>query len=150
VFWTTLRCFWPRWSDLLLIVKPEAVIGWHRAGFGLYWRRRSRRGSGRPRIAREARDLIVRLAQENPDWGAPKIHAELQKLGFYDRGANGGSLRAPLVRRGHPERKWLAFLRNHREVIAAMDFFTVPTVTFRVLFKSIRDPLGSIVLTVIR
>jgi hypothetical protein len=60
-FWTTLRCFWPRWFDVLLIVKPETVIGWHRAGFRLYWRWRSRSGGCRPRIAREARDLIVRL-----------------------------------------------------------------------------------------
>jgi hypothetical protein len=82
LFWTTLRRFWPRWSDVVLVVKPETVIGWHRAGFRLYWRWRSRLRGGRPRVTQELRDLIARLAEENPDWGAPKIHGELQKLGF--------------------------------------------------------------------
>jgi len=63
-------------------VKPETVIGWHRAGFRLYWRWRSRPGSGRPKITDEIRVLIRRLAKDNPDWGAPKIHGELLKLGF--------------------------------------------------------------------
>jgi len=77
-----LRCFWPRWSDVLLIVKPETIIAWHRAGFRFYWRWRSRSRGGRPRITQELRDLITRLAKENPDRGAPKIHGERQKLGF--------------------------------------------------------------------
>src|SRR5215472_7791664 len=80
-FWTTLRRLWPGWTDVLLIVQPETVVRWHRAGFRLYWRWRSRsrpRG-GRPRIIQELR-FVGRLAHENPDWGAPKIHAELQKL----------------------------------------------------------------------
>jgi hypothetical protein len=82
LFWTTLRGFWPRWADVLVIVKPETVICWHRAGFRLYWRWRSRARNGRPKITAEGRELIRRLAQENDDWGAPKIHAELLKLGF--------------------------------------------------------------------
>jgi putative transposase len=65
-----------------MIVKPETVVGWHRAGFRLYWRWKSRPCGGRPRITPEVRALIRRLAQENTDWGAPKIHGELQKLGF--------------------------------------------------------------------
>jgi hypothetical protein len=81
-FWTTLRRLWSRWADVLLIVKPDTVVGWHRAGFRLYWRWRSRPRVGRPRITQELRDLIGRLARENSDWGFPKIHAELQKLGF--------------------------------------------------------------------
>src|SRR5215472_5421649 len=134
LFWTTLRRFWPRWSDVLLIVKPETVIGWHRAGLRLYWRWRSRARGGRPRITPELRDLIVRLADENPDWGAPKIHGELHKLGFTIAERTVARYLRRILRRGDPERKWLAFLQNHREVIAAMDFFTVPTVTFRVLY----------------
>src|SRR5580704_7253091 len=81
-FWTTLRCCWSRWSDVLVIGKPETVIGWHRAGFRLYWRWRSRLRRGRPGISEEIRTLISRLANENPDWGAPRIHGELQKLGL--------------------------------------------------------------------
>src|SRR5712691_3027696 len=82
VFWTTLRHLWPRWSKVLIIVKPETVVRWHRAGFRLYWRWRSRHRGGRPRIGDDIRTLIRRLATENPDWGAPRIHGELLKLGF--------------------------------------------------------------------
>src|SRR5215472_8137183 len=134
LFWTTLRRFWPRWSDVLLIVKPETVIAWHRAGFRLYWRWRSRARRGRPRITQELRNLIVRLADENPDWGAPKIHRELQQLGFTITERTVARYLRRIRRRGDPQRRWLAFLQNHREIIAAMDFFTVPTVTFRVLY----------------
>jgi hypothetical protein len=67
LFWTSLRRCWPRWDEVLVIVKPETVIGWHRAGFRLYWRWRSRPRSGRPKITQEIRELIRRLAQENTD-----------------------------------------------------------------------------------
>jgi hypothetical protein len=76
-FWTTLRHIWPRWSDVLVIVKPETVVGWHRAGFRLYWRWRSRPRGGRPKVSEEMRTLIRRMAVENAHWGAPKIHGEL-------------------------------------------------------------------------
>ena len=82
LFWTTLRQCWARWTDVLVIVKPDTVIGWHRTGFRLYWRWRSRPHGRRPKITEEIRVLIRRLAQENGDWGAPKIHGELQKLGL--------------------------------------------------------------------
>ena len=82
LFWTTLQRLWPRWADVLLIVKPETVISWHRAGFRLYWSWRSRPRGGRPKISEEIRGLIRRLADDNPGWGAPKIHGELQKLGL--------------------------------------------------------------------
>jgi hypothetical protein len=81
-FWTTLGQIWPRWSDVLVMVKPETVIRWHRAGFRLYWRWRSRPRGGRPRVSEEVRTLIQRMAAENVDWGAPKIHGELLELGF--------------------------------------------------------------------
>src|SRR5262245_43077049 len=74
LFWTTLRHFYSRWSDVLVIVKPETVINWHRAGFRLYWRWRSRRRSGRPKVTDDMRALIRRLAAENPNWGAPRVH----------------------------------------------------------------------------
>src|SRR5215468_11100461 len=82
LFWTVLRTTWSRWRAVRVIVKPETVVGWHRAGFRLYWRWKSRPRCGRPRITPELRVLIRRLAQENSDWGAPKIHGELQRLGF--------------------------------------------------------------------
>ena len=132
--WTTLRHFWPRWTDVLVIVKPETVVGWHRTGFRLYWRWRSRPRGGRPKITEEIRVLIRRLAQENGDWGAPKIHGELQKLGFVVAERSVARYLRRIRRRGNPGKRWRAFLQNHREVIVAFDFFTVPTVTFQLLY----------------
>jgi putative transposase len=133
-FWTTLRRFWSRWADVLLIVKPETVVGWHRAGLRLYWRWRSRPRGGRPKITGEIRNLIRRLAQENPDWGAPRIHGELLKLGFVVSERSVARHLRRVRRRGDPGKHWLAFLQNHRDVIVAFDFFTVPTVTFQLLY----------------
>lgn len=113
---------------------PDTVTGWHRAGFRLYWRWRSRPRGGRPRITDEVRSLIQSLAAENPEWGVPKVHGELQKLGFVVSERSVARYLARVGRRGDPGRKWLAFLQNHREVIVAMDFFTVPTVTFQLLY----------------
>jgi len=129
IFWTTLRRFWLRWTDVLVIVRPETVIGWHRAGFRFYWRWRSRPRGGRPKITEDIRALIRRLAEKNPDWGAPKIHGELLKLGSVLSESSVARYLRRVRRRGNPGKQWLAFLRNHREVIVAFDFFTVPTVT---------------------
>ena len=71
-FWVLLRRIWHRWSEALIIVKPETVVGWHAAGFRLYWRWKSRRRRpGRPRVDAEVRKLIRRMAAENLGWGAP-------------------------------------------------------------------------------
>ena len=132
LFWVLLRPVWSGWADALIVVKPETVIRWHRAGFRAYWRWKSRR-NGRPRSHREIRDLIRRMATENR-WGAPRIHAELLKLGFL--------VSERTVSRFMPKKpvgpdaveRWKRFLRNHRHALAAMDFFTVPTATFHVLY----------------
>jgi putative transposase len=135
LLWTALRCLRSRWSEVLVIVKPETVIGWHRAGFRLYWRWRSRRQAGRPKVAADIRKLIRRLADENPDWGAPKIHGELQKLGFVVSERTVARYLRRLHRHGNGAKRWLAFLQNHRETIVAFDFFTVPTLTFQLLYR---------------
>ena len=132
--WIWLRRVWPRWTHALIIVKPETVVGWHRAAFRLYWRWRSRRTCGRPKVAEEIRSLIRRMAAENAGWGAPKIHGELLKLGFVISERTVGRYLKRLRRRGDPAKRWLAFLNNHQEAIAAFDFFTVPTATFRLLY----------------
>src|SRR5215813_8633105 len=134
LFWTVLRTTWSRWRAVLVIVKPETVVGWHRAGFRLYWRWKSRPGCGRRRITPELRALIRRLAQENSGWGAPKIHGELQKLGFVLSERTVARYLSRTQRRGDAAKRWLAFLQNHREAIVAFDFFTVPAATFRVLY----------------
>lgn len=130
LFWTALRHFWSRWAEVLVIAKPETVVGWHRAGFRLYWRWRSRPRGGRPKITAEIRALIYRIAKENEGWGAPKIHGELLKLGFVVSERTVARYLRRIHRRGDPGQRWLAFLQNHREVIAAFNFFTVPTVIF--------------------
>jgi putative transposase len=132
--WTALRQCWPRWTDVLVLVKPATVIGWHRTGFRIYWRWRSRPRGGRPKITEEIRVLIRRLAQENHSWGAPKIHGELQKLGLVVSERSVARYLRRMRRRGDPAKRWLTFLQNHREVITAFDFFTVPTVTFQLLY----------------
>ena len=135
-FWVVLRRLWSRWSEVIVIVKPETVIGWHRAGFALYWRwlARPARFPGRPAVGRQVRDLVRRMASEN-GWGAPRIHGELVKLGFMVSERTVSRYMRHHGRRW-PERgqSWLTFLRNHRELIVAMDFFTVPTATFRILY----------------
>src|SRR5215831_8967925 len=134
LFWTVLRTTWSRWRDALVIVKPETVVGWHRASFRLYWRWKSRPRGGRPRITPELRALIRRLAQENTNWGSPKIHGELQKLGFVLSERTVARYLSRTQRRGDAGKKWLAFLHNHREAIVAFEFFTIPTATFRALY----------------
>jgi transposase InsO family protein len=134
LFWTTLRQVWSRWAEVLVVVKPETVVGWHRAGFRLFWKWRSRARGGRPKTTAEVRALIRRLAEENPTWGAPKIHGELQKLGFIVSETSVGRYLRSVRRGGDPGKQWLTFLANHREVIAAFDFFTVPTATFKLLY----------------
>ena len=135
IFWILLRRLWPAWSNVLVIVKPETVVGWHRAGFRLFWRFRSRtKNPGRPTIDAEIRALIRKMVEENATWGAPRIHGELLKLGF---DVSERTVSRYLRRLSPPDdarRRWSTFLRNHREAIAAMDFFTVPTLTFRVLY----------------
>ena len=135
LFWTILRRIWSGWGEALIIVKPDTVVRWHRTGFRLYWRWRSRAGSGgRPKTTAEIRTLIRRMAEENLDWGAPKIHGELWKLGFNVSERTVARYLQRIRRRGDPSKRWLTFLRNHREVIVALDFFTVPTVTFKLLY----------------
>ncbi len=82
IFWAWLSQLWPDWRDSLAIVKPETVIRWHRDGFKLYWRWKSRGNPGRPKIDAEIRNLIRRMCRENATWGAPRIQSELALLGI--------------------------------------------------------------------
>ena len=133
VFWVWLSRLWPNWRSALAIVQPETVIKWHRMGFKLYWRWKSMAGKpGRPIIEREIRDLIRRMSRENPTWGAPRIVSELALLGH---DVAEGTVAKYMVRpRKPPSQTWRTFLDNHVPETAACDFFTVPTVTFRILY----------------
>jgi hypothetical protein len=131
LFWVVLRMFWSVWRKPLVLVTTSTVVNWHRAGFRLYWAwvSRVKHVGGRKRVSKEVRALIFRMVAENPTWGVPRIHGELLKLGFdvSERSVSRWIRRAP--RNPDLVKRWLAFLRNHREAIAAMDFFTVPTLT---------------------
>src|SRR6478735_5715986 len=127
-----LHRLFPRVLDALAIVRPATVIKWHRAGFRLYWRWKSRPRGGRPPVTLEIRRLIREMSIANPLWGAPRIHGELLKLGI----AIGQTSVARYMakRRGPPSQGWKTFLRNHADGIAAIDLFVVPTISFRLLY----------------
>ena len=123
----------PSLSAAMVIVKPETVIRWHRTGFRLYWRWKSRSPGGRPKISLELRGLIRRMSVENPLWGAPRIHGELLKLGF-ELAQTTVAKYMVKHRPGGSGQTWKTFLRNHAGGIAAMDFLIVPTIGFRLQF----------------
>jgi putative transposase len=130
--WALLSCVLPNWRRHLSILQPDTVIRWHRAGWRLYWRWRSNPGRGRPKVSAEVRTLIRRMSLESPLRGAPHIHGELLKLGH---GICESSIAKYMVRQpGPPTQTWQTFIRNHMTEIAAIDFFTVPTITFRTLY----------------
>jgi hypothetical protein len=133
LLWVILSRILPSWREVLVIVKPETVVGWHRKGFRLFWTWKSRRRKGsRPTVGREVRDLIRRMNRENPLWGAPRIHGELLKLGIE---VSQATVSKHMTNRPRPpSQTWRTFLRNHRHCLASMDFFVLPTITFRVLF----------------
>jgi putative transposase len=136
LFWVAARRFWSAWKQSLILVTPETVVRWHRAGFRMYWSliSKARTQVGRRKLSKEVRDLIFQMVAENPTWGAPRIHGELLMPGLEvsERTISRWMKRPP--RDPQPAQRWLAFLRNHREAIAAMDFFTVPTITFGVFY----------------
>ena len=131
IFWVCLSQRWSGWRDALCLVRPETVIRWHRQGFRAFWTWKSRRrGPGRPPVGSELRALIQKMSFANPLWGAPRIHGELLKLGF-DISQRSVARLMPR-RRKPPSQSWKTFLENH--LAASVDFFVVPTVTFRILF----------------
>ncbi len=133
IFWVWLSKFWTRWRSVLLIVQPDTVVRWHHQGFKLFWRWKSRRGKvGRPRVDAEIRKLIRRMSFENPTWGTPRIRSELRLLGYEASKATVDKYR--IRHRKPPSQTWRTFLGNHVRDIVAVDFFTVPTATFRILF----------------
>jgi len=133
LLWVLLSRLWPNWRRAVQIVTPDTVVRWHRRGFALYWRWRSQpRRPGRPAVAVDIRALIRQMHAANPLWGAPRIHGELAKLGLT---VSQTTVAKYLGRRdGPPSPTWRAFLTNHVSQLTSVDFFTVPTATFRVLF----------------
>jgi putative transposase len=133
LFWIALSRLWGGWREALAMVKPETVVMWHRKGFRAYWGRNCGPGPGRPRIDRELRDLIHRMAEANPLWGAPKVHGELMKLGIEVSEATVSRYLKGRERRPTSQ-GWKTFIDNHARDLASVDFFAVSTVSFKVLF----------------
>jgi putative transposase len=130
--WAWLSHVWSGWRTTIVIVQPETVVVWHRKGFRLFWTWKSRRRIGRPPVAADMRALIRQMAEENPLWGAPRIHGELLKLGVQ---LSQATVTKYLARpAAPPSQSWRTFLANHVEQIVAADFFVVPTATCRLLF----------------
>src|SRR6266849_2136187 len=130
-FFVQLYRWFPSILPVLMIIRPETLVRWHRAGFCRYWRWKSCRRGGRPQIEAELRALIRQMSTENVLWGAPRIHGELLKLGFSV--AQSTVAKYVVKRRGPPIQGWRTFLRNHAPDIAAMDLFVVPTIGFKLL-----------------
>jgi len=131
IFWIWLSRLWRGWGSSLLVVQPETVLRWHREGFRLYWRWKSRSRCGRPQLGAEIRALIRRMSRDNPTWGRRRIRSELHLLGYEVAELTVGKYR---VRgRKPPSQGWRVFLNNHACEIAAIDSFTVATVNFRIL-----------------
>src|SRR5215472_18377896 len=139
---------WARFCDrknALMIVKPETLIGWHRKGFRLFWRGKSR--LGRPAVPAKVRELIVHMARENPTWGQARVADELSlKLAIY--------LSPRTVRKYWPwqaddhrnrvsSQRWSTFVRNHTECIVACDFMSAVTARFRIVYVFLILELGS-------
>ncbi|MGX9430520.1 hypothetical protein [Bradyrhizobium sp. LeoA1S1] len=131
-FFVQLYRWFPSILPALMIIRPDTLVRWHRAGFRRYWRWRSRSPGGRPPIEAELRALIPQMSRENLVWGAPRIHGELLKLGFEP--AQSSVAKYMVKHRGPPSQGWRTFLRNHASDIAAMDLFVVPTIGFRMLY----------------
>jgi len=134
------------WKEALVIVKPETLIGWHRKGFKLFWKRKSQ--AGRPRIPENIRKLIVQMAQENPTWGQARVAAELSvKLGIYVSPRTVRAYWPPEPerrgRRRTSSQNWRRFVRNHAQSIVACDFLVVVTARFRTLYVFLLMEVGT-------
>jgi putative transposase len=130
--WAWLSRAWSRWRTALQLVQPDTVIHWHRQGFRLFWKWKSRPGkAGRKRVAPDT--LIRNMSRANPLWGAPRIHGELLKLGLC---VAQRTVTKYMVQRPPrpPSQNWKSFLHNHLGQMVSVDFLTLPTLRFQVLY----------------
>jgi transposase InsO family protein len=132
ILWSWLSRGWSRWKEVLVFVQPATVLAWQRTRFRDHWARLSRRHPGRPAIPKELRKLIRDIAAANPQWGSPRILGEVRKLGIAVAKSTIEKYRMRPPRPSSPS--WRAFLKHHLTELVALDFFTVLTVGFKVLF----------------
>jgi putative transposase len=135
------------WKEALVSVRPETFTAWHRRGFTLFWRWKSR-PIGRPRIPKDLRQLILAMARDNPTWGQARIAAELLlKLGIQvsSRTVQKYLLEDPKAgrRQAVPSQRWMTFVRNHAKGMLACDFFVSVTVRFHIIYVFVMMEVGS-------
>jgi putative transposase len=144
MFWILLRRLWSGRERALIVVRPETVIGWHRQGFRLFWRRRSRGPLvGRPRIPCEHRTFIRRISGDHPEWGEDKIAEELAaKFGIHHTGS---TVRRYMTARRPPRARqtWHTFINNHAMQVWACDFLSQHTAFFSVAYVFVIMEVGS-------
>ena len=122
------------WAGALVIVRPETVLRWHRQGFRLFWRRKSRAAAHTPRLSRETIDRIRQLARENRLWGADRIRGELLKLDVRVSKRTIQTYLRPARPRRPTGQTWSAFARTHARAIWACDFLPITDLRFRSLY----------------
>jgi len=133
LFWLALRRARPEWTSAPVVLRPATVIGWHRCGFACYWRRKSRARPGRPRIDAELRRSSGRWWAPIPSGAHTGFTANCSRSDLTSANARcRASCRANAAQ--PPSQTWRTFLQNHIGAIAALDFFTVPTLMCRVPF----------------
>jgi transposase InsO family protein len=135
ILWVLLSAMWSGWESAVDLMQPKTVLKWHKRAFRQWWRWKSRNKGGRPPISQEMRVLIGRLSRENVLWSAERIHGHLVLLG-YDPPCPDTIRRYMFKPKGGTDKSqnWLTFLRNHTNVSWGMDFFTVPTIRFQILY----------------
>jgi hypothetical protein len=133
LLWAWLARHWSGWREALVLVQPATVIAWQRRRFRDHWTRLTRAGKhGRPAVPRQLRCLIRKISAANPAWGSERIAGELRKLGVEVAKSTVEKYR--VRRRTPPSPTWRAFLANHVIDLISVDFFTVATLRFEVLF----------------
>jgi putative transposase len=132
ILWTWFARHWSHWREVLMFVQPATVLVWQRRRFREHSAWHSRRTPDRPAVSQELRILVRDISTANPQWGSPRIQGELRKLGIPVAKSTVEKYRVRLRRPASPS--WRAFLKNHVSELVALDFFTVLTVSFRVLF----------------
>ncbi|MBX3006999.1 MAG: integrase core domain-containing protein [Melioribacteraceae bacterium] len=132
LFFSTIISFFNNWKESLMIIKPETIIRWHRKKFYQRLLGKRKLDAGRPRVSREIIELIKRIANENPMWGVPRIHGEILKLG-YDISQATVWRYTPKDKNNKTGQRWNTFLKNHASEIMSIDFFTVPTINFKLV-----------------
>ncbi len=133
IFFSVMTDVFSPWKETLLVFRPETVIRWHRQAFRLFWTWKSRSEAGRPKIPQAQIELIKQMANQNPLWGAPRIHGELLKLAF---DISEATVQRYMPKRQHrtTRQRWKTFLKNYSVTIISLDFLVVPTITFKLLY----------------